>query len=165
MSNKEKRTQAAVRVVVAWNVMKEDYRHLILQSFVKTGWFPLAPDGSEDHLVEIKDLPVSCDHLRAFLHCSAVFCTRSAGQCSAVGRQSLQVTRPGPAGRAQAVSTPGRASSTHLTSHARHFATFASRPAWAEPSHAQACTAGSLNAWPGRAQHISSSSGPSQQAA
>ena len=54
---KEKRMQAAMRVMAAWNVMKEDYRYLILQSFIKTGWFPLAPDGSQDHLVKIKDFP------------------------------------------------------------------------------------------------------------
>ena len=46
-----------LRVMAAWNVMKEDYRYLILQSFVKTGWFPLAHDGSTDNLVKIKDLP------------------------------------------------------------------------------------------------------------
>jgi hypothetical protein len=57
IADKEKRMQAAMRVVAAWSVMKEDNQHLILQSFVKTGWFPLAPDGSEDHLVKIKDLP------------------------------------------------------------------------------------------------------------
>ena len=54
---KEKRMQAAMRVMAAWSVMKEDYRYLILQSFVKTGWFPLAHDGSQDNLVKIKDLP------------------------------------------------------------------------------------------------------------
>lgn len=40
----------------AWRTLKRDYAHLIRRSFVKTGYFPLNPDGSQDHLIVVKGI-------------------------------------------------------------------------------------------------------------
>lgn len=58
-SDAEKRVKLTEWAAAAWEVMNEDsdYQHLFRQSFVSTGWYPLDPEGSEDHLIQVPGCP------------------------------------------------------------------------------------------------------------
>ena len=52
ISAKVRRMNPVTWAVAAWQLMCQDYLHLMRRSFVKTGWYPLNPDKSEDHWIE-----------------------------------------------------------------------------------------------------------------
>jgi hypothetical protein len=56
ISAMSKRINAVVWGTTAWKHLLLERKHLLKKAFVSTGWFPLAKDGSEDHLIKVGDV-------------------------------------------------------------------------------------------------------------
>jgi len=56
ISAMSKRINAVIWGTTAWKFLLQEKQYLLKKAFVSTGWYPLAVDGTEDHLIKVGDV-------------------------------------------------------------------------------------------------------------